>query len=98
MTEPTNEANASPSPFFHDSSGAVRFWVLIDGQFVGASVSRETLHYRYRPTARDDEPLDTYALHAQDIDDAVRRRISQGSSEPVMLREFDLREAARPAA
>jgi hypothetical protein len=55
------------------------------------------LHYRYRSTATDDEALDTYALHAQDIDDAVRRRVAQGSTEPVMLREFDLRQdAPRP--
>jgi hypothetical protein len=81
----------SNPPFFHEASGSVRFWVLVDGQLVGASIGKETLHYSYRPGARDDEPLDTYALHSQDIDAAVRRRVAQGSVEPVMLREFDLR-------
>jgi hypothetical protein len=82
----------SQPPIFHEASGTVRFWVLIGEEFIGASVGKETLHYRYRSTATDDEALDTYALHAQDIDDAVRRRVAQGSTEPVMLREFDLRE------
>jgi hypothetical protein len=80
----------SQPPFFHDASGTVRFWVEIEGQLIGASVGKETLHYRYRSTATGDEPLETYALHAQDIDDAVRRRVAKGSTEPVMLREFDL--------
>ena len=39
----------------------------------------------------DDDPLETYKAHAQDINDAVRRRVAQGSLEPVMVREFDLR-------
>jgi hypothetical protein len=87
----------SQPPFFHEASGTVRFWVEVEGQFVGASVGRETLHYRYRSTATDDEALETYALHAQEIDDAVRRRVAQGSTEPVMLREFDLRhDVPRP--
>lgn len=93
MTQGTPEAPAaSYPPFFHESSGTVRFWVLIDGNLVGASVGKETLHYRYQPNAFDDVPLDTYALHSQDIDAAVRRRVTQGSIEPVMLRDFDLRE------
>jgi hypothetical protein len=65
--------------------------VLIDGEPMGASVSRETLHYRYRPEAQGEDPLETYTLHASDLDAAVRRRVAKGSIEPVMLREFDLR-------
>ena len=79
-------------PFFHQESGAVRFWVPINGQWVGASISRETLHHRFRPTAKDDDPLETFTAHARDITAAVGRRVAQGSLEPVMLREFDLRE------
>ena len=90
MTQGTPEAIASNPPFFHESSGSVRFWVLVDGNLVGGSIGKETLHYRYRPSAFDDQPLDTYALHAQDIEAAVRRRVAQGSVEPVMLRESDL--------
>ena len=88
----------SHPPFFHESSGSVRFWVLVDGLLVGASIGKETLHYSYRPTANDDSPLDTYKLHAQEIDDAVRQRVSGGSVEPVMLREFDLHKAMRKSA
>ena len=76
---------------FHEASGTVRFWVLIDGAHVGASIRKETLHYRYRPTATDDLPLETYGLHAEEIDAAVRRRVLGGSVEPVMLRDNDLK-------
>ena len=81
----------SDSPFLHEASGAVRFWILVEGHPFGASVGREALHHRYRPTAQGDDPLETYHANAADIEAAVRRRIAQGSREPVMLREDDLR-------
>jgi hypothetical protein len=81
----------SDTPFFHESSGTVRFWIPVDGNLLGASVSREALHHRYRPTAQGDDPLETYLANAADIEAAVRRRLAQGSREPVMLREYDLR-------
>ena len=83
----------SNPPFFHEASGSVHFWVPIDGALVGATIRKETLHYCYRSTASDDQPLETYQLHAQAIDAAVRRRISGGSVEPVMVRDYDLHEA-----
>lgn len=83
----------SNTPFFHEASGAVHFWVAIDDKYVGASIGKETLHYCYRSTAIDDEPLATYHLHAQELNAAVRRRVSGGSIEPVMLRDYDLHEA-----
>ena len=76
---------------FHEASGSVRFWVLIDGAHVGASIRKETLHYRYRPTASDDVPMETYQLHAEELDAAVRKRVLGGSVEPVMLRDNDLK-------
>ena len=79
------------APFFHESSGTVRFWVEVEGVPLGASVSRETLHHHYRPTAQAEDPLETYRANAADLEAAVRRRLAQGSREPVMLREFDLR-------
>jgi hypothetical protein len=89
----------SDSPFFHEASATVRFWILVDGQPFGASVGRDALHHRYRPTTHDDDPLETYRANAADIEAAVRRRVAQGSREPVMLREYDLRVlgAAGPA-
>jgi hypothetical protein len=81
----------SDSPFLHEASGTVRFWILVEGQPFGASVGREALHHRYRPTTQGDDPLETYHANAADIEAAVRRRIAQGSREPVMLREYDLR-------
>lgn len=78
-------------PFFHESSGTVRFWVLIADNLVGASVSREALHHRYRPTAQGEDPVETLRDNLADIEEAVRRRVAQGSREPVMLREYDLR-------
>ena len=80
-------------PFFHEASGTVRFWVLVDGQPFGASVGREALHHRFRPTVQGEDPLQTFRDNSADIEAAVHRRIAQGSREPVMLREYDLRAA-----
>jgi len=84
----------SQAPYYHADSASVRFWVEVDGAPVGASVSKQTLHYSFRPEAQGEDPLETYAAFARDIDAAVRRRVAQGSIEPVMLREFDLRKGA----
>jgi hypothetical protein len=78
---------------FHIESGTVRFWMLIDGETVGASVSQEALHYRYRPKATGEDPLETYRANQDDVQAAVRRRVLRGSLRPVMLRESDLRIA-----
>ena len=80
--------------FFHESSGTVRFWVLLGEKEVGASVSREALHHRYRPTAQGEDPLETFHANVADIEAAVRSRVAQGAREPVMLREYDLRDAS----
>jgi Protein of unknown function (DUF1488) len=80
-----------PSAFFHEPSGSVRFWVLIDEHYVGATIRKETLHYRFAANSVDEDPLVTYAAHAAEIDDAVRRRVVGGSREPVMLRDPDVR-------
>lgn len=88
----------SEPPVFHEPSDAVRFWVQIDEQLIGASITRQTLHYRFRPLERDDDPVETYKAHATEIDAAVRRRVAKGSIEPVMLREYDLREPEAPKA
>lgn len=84
----------SDAPFFHDSSGTVRFWVEVEGRVMGASVGREALHHRYRPTSQGEDPLATFRENQADIEAAVRRRVAQGSLEPVMLREYDLRAPA----
>lgn len=79
------------TPFFHDQSGALRFWVTADdGTHVGASISKETLHFRFRGQPGGEDALVIYAAHREEIDDAVRRRLASGSLEPVMLREFDV--------
>lgn len=78
------------APFFHEASRTVRFWVQVDAQWIGASIGKETLHYRYRPDGCDEDPMETYQSHAEDIEAAFRRRLAQGAREPVMLREFDL--------
>jgi hypothetical protein len=78
-------------PFFHADSGCVRFWVPIDGIAVGASISRETLHHRYSPGSVGEDPLATFHTNLNGLEDAVRRRVANGSIEPVMIREFDLK-------
>lgn len=78
-------------PYFHEPTGAVRFWVQVGDVSVGASIGKETLHYRYHANRTDDDPLTTYTSNAAEIDAAVRRRVAKGSIEPVMLREPDVR-------
>ena len=78
-------------PFFHDDSDCVRFWVPIAGIAVGASVRRDVLHHRYAPHSVDEDPLTTFQTNRGAIEDAVRRRVANGSIEPVMVREFDLK-------
>lgn len=85
-----------PSAFFHDATGAVRFWVLAeDGGFVGASIAKEVLHYRFRAELSGTDALPTYLAHREEIDAAVRRRLANGSLEPVMLREIDVAVTGR---
>ena len=78
-------------PFFHADSDCVRFWVPIAGIAVGASVRRDVLHHRYAPHSVDEDPLVTFQANLAAIEDAVRRRVANGSIEPVMIREFDLK-------
>ena len=78
-------------PFFHDDSGCVRFWVPIAGIAVGASVRREVLHHRYAPHAVEEDPLKTFQPNRDALENAVRMRVENGSIEPVMVREFDLK-------
>lgn len=83
----------SDAPYFHDASGSVRFWVPVEGaQFVAASIGREALRHHFR-TAEQADPLETFCLHVAEVESAVRRRLAQGSMEPVMLRENDMRGA-----
>jgi hypothetical protein len=79
----------SHPPFFHETSDAARFWVHVESDWVGATISRTTLHYCFRPDARDEDPLETYKAYARNIDAAIRLRVATGSTETVMLREFD---------
>ena len=79
----------SNPPFFHDASGSVRFSVMVGGHPVAASIRRETLLYRFH-TSENADPLETFGLHVEEIDAAVRRRLACGSPAPVMLREYDL--------
>ncbi len=91
----TSEEASTPEPFLHLPSGTVRFWVLVNGQFVGSSIRREILHYRYHATQTDDDPMVTYAANLAEIHAAVRRRVAKGSIEPVMLRDADIQAAPR---
>ncbi|WP_431257744.1 DUF1488 family protein [Roseateles chitinivorans] len=79
-----------PAAFYDLSSGTIRFWVLVGEQFVGATVRRESLHYRYSPHNTNDDPLQTFQAHTDELEGIVRRRVAGGSREPVMLRDHDL--------
>lgn len=86
----------SPDPIYDQPSDTVRFWVEIDGVAIGASIGRQTLHYRYRPTHSDDDPIATYTAHAAEIEAAVRRRVAKGARHPVMLRDHDMQPPEPP--
>lgn len=80
------------APVFHEESGSVRFWVVVGDRMLGASVGKLALHHRFRPNLQDENPLETFRINRAQIEAAVRRRYSEGALEPVMLREFDLRQ------
>lgn len=81
-------SDALPAAFFHEDSGAVRFWVRThQGTFVGASIRKDVLHFRFRAVTDGVDALSVYAAHRREIDAAVLRRIADGSIEPVILRE-----------
>jgi hypothetical protein len=84
--------------YFHEASGTVRFWVLVDGQHKGGSVSSQALHYRYKPAGRNEDPMETFEDNRAEIEAAARRRFAEGALEPVMLREHDLRVQATKGA
>jgi hypothetical protein len=81
------------APYFDEPSSSVRFCILVNGSPFRASIGSVALHYRFRPTATGDDPLETYKANEREIEAAVRRRLAGGSLEPVMLREFDVRQA-----
>jgi hypothetical protein len=78
------------TPFFHENSDCVRFWVAIAGIAVGATISRETLQHRCAPRSVDADPLATFRTNQDELENAVRRRVARGAIEPVMIREADL--------
>jgi uncharacterized protein DUF1488 len=86
------------SPFFHEASGAVRFWIVAsDGSVMGATITKETLHYRFQGNLNGENAVETYIAHREEINEAVQRRIARGSIEPVMLRDADVPASPRLA-
>jgi hypothetical protein len=91
---PITDPGPPPAPYFHHDSGAVRFWVLdTDGQYVGAIVRKEILHFCFHGEFDGGNAVETYLAHRGTIEAAVRARIARGSIEPVLLRESDLTPA-----
>ncbi len=90
MTQPTESA-ALPAPFFHQDSQALRFWVQVPGGVpIGAILTKPLLHYRFDAKPDGSDAVSIYQKHRGEIDAAVLSRVSNGSIEPVMLREHDL--------
>jgi hypothetical protein len=80
-----------PPPTFHQDSGAVRFWVATpEGPPIGAILSKQVLQYRFDAQPDGSDAVAMYEANRGDIDAAVLRRMTNGSIEPVMLRENDL--------
>ncbi|MBU6259986.1 MAG: hypothetical protein KGL18_11160 [Burkholderiales bacterium] len=81
----------APPPEFHDESGTLRFWVLApDRAWVGASLAKSVLHYRFNGKFDGSDAVTVYAAHRPVLEAAVLKRVAAGSREPVMLREHDL--------
>lgn len=80
----------SDEPIFHEASGSVRFWVPNGTTSVGAMIGKETLSYGFLGRMSEDDPLQIYAAHRDQIHAAVLRRVVAGAREPVMLRQHDL--------
>ncbi len=81
-----------PPAFFHEESGAVRFWVrTAAGGWMGAIARKQVLHFRFGAMDSGDDALKIYQDHRQEIDAAVLRRVAAGSIEPVILREADFK-------
>lgn len=96
MVNASDDPDMPPAPFFHDASGALRFWVLTgEGRFIGATITREALHFLFQGKISGDDAVATYLQHHREIDDAVLRRVAAGSIEPVMLREADMPQRRR---
>lgn len=91
---PSGGAGEAPAAFHHNDSDAIRFWVPVADDFVGASIRRAVLQICFRPQGSDEEPMATYTRDAAELGAAVQRRVAKGSIEPVMPREFDLRPEA----
>jgi len=89
MSAETSEVKL-PEAFFHEESGAVRFWVrTAGGGSMGAIARKEVLHFRFQEVASGVDALQTYLENQAEIHAAVLRRIAAGSLEPVILRESD---------
>lgn len=87
----TDTVDTLPEPYFHDDTGALRFWVRSENAgFVGASVRKQILHYHFKSASDGTDAVQTYRAHQDLFDAAVLSRIAQGSIEPVMLREADV--------
>ncbi len=81
-----------PQAFFHEESGAVRFWVrTAAGGWIGAIARKQVLHFRFGAMVSGDDALKVYQDHRHAIDAAVLRRVAAGSIEPVILREADFK-------
>ena len=90
MTQPLEHAELRP-PSFDPDSATLRFWVALPaGPPIGAILSRQVLHYRFRARIDGSDAVTVYEAHRSEIDAAVVRRVAAGSIEPVMLRENDL--------
>lgn len=79
------------SPYFDLGTGRLRFWVTLDdGRAFGATISKETLHYRFRGQQDGSDALAIYQVNRPCIDAAVKRRAGTGAREPVVLRDPDV--------
>ena len=76
--------------YYHADSNSIRFWVRVRELPVGASIPCRLLYAHFQPDHSEGDGMQLFAAHADELAEAVRRRVEGGSIEPVMLRERDL--------
>jgi hypothetical protein len=81
---------ALPQAYFDDAAGVVYLWVrTAAGIPMGAMLRKEVLHFRFGAALSGVDALKTYQHHRAEVEATVLRRITDGSIEPVILRESD---------
>ena len=88
LPSPTNGASRVVESHFDEAGDAVDFCVGIEGTLVHARISASVLRSHYGQAA---QPMTLFRRHSSALLEAVCDRVSGGSIELIVLREYDLK-------